>query len=203
MPAQINNLAAGRYFEKLCIRFPQSYARQFEILCSDPGVLKLAAEVDAQLRRVPVLMRSSLSLPITPGSTTVVSRVPSASKPPMNCLPRSSRLLPSVGLMALGVRAKRGRRIRLHLADVFIGFADIKLMRNRAADLSLRDYRLMLSVGWHQQTTLLKNAACAITRDGPVIHQRNSAPIGQHANGFGGQCGAERSVWYRWNKNTD
>jgi hypothetical protein len=61
----------------------------------------------------------------------------------------------------------------------------------------------MLSVGWRQQTTLLKNAACAITRDGPVIHQRNSAPIGQHANGFGGQCGAERSVWYRWNKNTD
>ena len=55
MPAQVNDLASGRYFEKLGIGFSRNYVRQFEILGSDSGVLKLTAEVDAQLRRVPVL----------------------------------------------------------------------------------------------------------------------------------------------------
>ena len=55
MPAQINDFASGRYFEKPWIGFSRNYVRQFEILGSDSGVLNLAAEVDAQLRRVPVL----------------------------------------------------------------------------------------------------------------------------------------------------
>jgi hypothetical protein len=88
------------------------------------------------------------------------------------------------------------------LANVFTGFADIKLVRNGIANLSLRDHRLVLSVGRHEQTTLLKNAAGAITRDGPVIHERNSAAICQHANGFGGHCGAEGSAWNCGNQDT-
>jgi len=55
VPAQINDFASGRHFEKPWIGFSRNYVRQFEILGSDSGVLKLAAEVDAQLRRVPVL----------------------------------------------------------------------------------------------------------------------------------------------------
>src|SRR6185295_8626993 len=164
------------------------YARQFEILCSDPGVLKLAAEVEAQLRRVPVLSNDAQFTVVTDHPRFHDCRLSSTLS-----FQTGDELLAQIFAAAslgwfdgAGSSRKKGRRIRLHLADVFIGFADKKLMRNRVADLSLRDYRLMLSVGWRQQTTLLKNAACAITRDGPVIHQRNSAPIGQHANGFGG-----------------